>query len=71
MSYHTAEVGNGCILVGIWVEQHLGVGMDGYVGFNALLVLAQELGDGLDFRFRLREGAAVGVITRMKGGTFL
>lgn len=71
MSYHAAEVGDSGILVGIGVKQHLGVGVDGYVCFHTFLVLAQELGDGLDFRFRLREGTTVGVITGMRGGTLI
>lgn len=71
MSHHTVEVGDGGILVGIGVKQHLGIGVDGYVCFDTLLVLAQELGDGLDFGFRFREGTTVGVITGMRGGTFI
>lgn len=48
MSYHTAEVGDSGILVGVGVKQHLGVGVDGYVCFDMFLVLAEELGDSLD-----------------------
>lgn len=71
MSYHAVEVGNSGILVGIGVQQHLGVGVDGYVRLDTLLVLAQELGDGLDFRFRLGKRTTVSVITGMRGGTLL
>lgn len=71
MSYHAVEVGNSGILVGIGVQQHLGVGVDGYVRLDTLLVLAQELGDSLDFRFRLRKWTTVCVITGMRGGTLL
>lgn len=71
ISYHTAEVGDSGILVGIGVKQHLRVGVDGYVRFHVFLVLAQELGHSLDFGFRLWEGTTVGVIARVGGGTFL
>lgn len=71
MSYHAVKVGDGGILVGIGVEQHLGVGMDGYVRFDALLVLAQELGNSLDFRFRLWKGTTVRVVTGMEGGALI
>lgn len=67
--YHAGEVGDGGVFVGIWVKQHLGVGVDGDVGFHALLALAQKLGDGFDLRFGLREGPAVGVITGVGGCT--
>lgn len=71
MSYHTAEVGDSSILVGIGVKQHLGVGVDGYVCLDTFLVLAQELGDCLDFRLRLRERTTVGVITGVRRGTLV
>lgn len=71
MSYHTAEVGDGGILVGVRVEQHLCVGVDRYVRLHVLLALAQELGNGLDFRLRLWVGATVGVVARVGGGAFL
>lgn len=71
MSHHTAEVGDGGVLVGVGVEQHLRVGVDGYVRLDVLPVLAQELGDGLDLRLRLWVGAAVGVVARVGGGAFL
>lgn len=71
MSYHTTEVGDGSILVGVGVEQHLCVGVDGYVRLHVLLALAQELGDGLDLRLRLWVGATVGVVARVGGGAFL
>lgn len=71
ISYHTVEVGDGGVLVGIWIQQHLGVGVNGYIGLDVLLVLAQELGNSLDFRFRFREGATVGVITGMRGGALI
>ena len=71
MSYHTVEVGDGGVLVGVGVQQHLGVGVNGDVCFHTLFVLAQELGDGLDLGFRLREGAAVSVIAGMGGGAFV
>lgn len=71
ISYHAVEVGDSGIFVGIRVKQHLGVGVDGYICFDTFLVLAQELGNSLDFRFRFREGAAVGVITGMRGGTLI
>lgn len=71
VSYHTVEVGDSGILVGIGVEQHLGIGMDGYVRFHTFLVLAQELSNSLDFRLRLREGTTVGVITGVRGGTLI
>lgn len=67
--YHAVEVGDTGVFVGIWVKQHLGVGVDGDVRFDALLVLAQELGDGSDLRFRLWEGPTVGVIAGMGGCT--
>lgn len=68
-SYHTVKVGDSRVFVGIRVKQHLGVGMDGDVRFDTFLVRAQELGDGLDLRFGLREGAAIGVIAGMGGCT--
>lgn len=68
-SYHTVEVRDSGVFVGIWVKQHLGVGVDGDVRFDAFLVLAQELGHGFDFRFGLWEGPAVGVIAGMGGCT--
>lgn len=71
MSYHAVEVGDGGILVGIRVEQHLGVGVDGYVCFDALLVFSEEPGNSLDFRFRLWKGTTVGVITGMEGGALI
>lgn len=71
MSYHAIKVGDGGILVGIGVEQHLGVGMDGYVCLDTLLALAQELGNSLDFRLRFWKGTTVGVVTRMKGGALI
>lgn len=71
MPYHAVEVGDCGILVGIGVKQHLGVGVDGYVCFDTFLVLAQELGNCLDFRLRLRERTTVGVITGMRGGTLV
>lgn len=70
-SHHTAEVGDGGVLVGVRVKEHLSISVDGNVCFNLLLVLAQKLGDGFDFRFGLGERAAVGVVTRMRGGTFI
>lgn len=71
MSYHTAEVGDGGILVGVGVEQHLCIGVDGYVGLHVLLALAQELSDSLDLGLRLWVGATVGVVARVGGGAFL
>lgn len=71
MSYHTAEVGDRGVLVGVRVKQHLRVRVDGYVRLHALLVLAQVLGDGLDFGFGFGEGAAVGVVAGVRGGTLL
>lgn len=70
-SYHTVEVGDHSILVGVGVKQHLGVGVNGYVGFHTLFVLAQELGDGLDFWLRFGEGTAVGVVAGVRGGAFI
>lgn len=66
-SYHAVKVGDGGVFVGIRVKQHLSVGVDGDVRFDALLVLAKELGDGFDLGFGLGEGAAVGVIAGMGG----
>lgn len=40
MSYHAAEVGDGGVLVGVGVEQHLCVGVDGYVRLDVLPALA-------------------------------
>lgn len=45
--------------------------MNGYVCFHAFLVLAQELSDSFDFRFRFGEGTAIRVIARMRRGTFI
>lgn len=70
-SYHTAEVGDSGILVGVWVKEHLSISVDGNVCFYLFPVLAQKLGNGLDFRFGLGERAAVGVVTRVRGGTFI
>lgn len=64
-SYHTAEVGDGGVLVGVRVKEHLSVGVDGNVSFYPLLVFAQKLGDSSDFRFGFGERAAVGVVARM------
>lgn len=71
MSYHTVEVGDGGILVGVRVEQHLCIGVDGYVRLHLLFALAQELGNSLYLRLRLWEGATVSVVTRVGGGAFL
>lgn len=70
-SYHAVEVGDSGILVGIGVKQHLGVGVNGDVCFDTFFVLAQELGDSLDLRFRFRKGATVRVIAGMRGCTFI
>lgn len=71
MPYHAVKVGDCGVLIGVRVKKHLRVGVDGYVRLHALLVLTQELGDSFDFWFRFREGAAVGVITRVRGGTLI
>lgn len=71
MSYHAVEVGDSGVLVGVGVKQHLGVGVDGYVCLDTFPVPAQELGDGLDFGFRLREGTTVGVIAGVRGGALI
>lgn len=71
MSYHTAEVGDGGILVGVGVEQHLCICVDGYVRMHVLFALAQELGNSLDLRLRLGVRATVCVVTGVGGGAFL
>lgn len=70
-THHTVEVGDRGVFVGVGVEQHLGVGVDGDVGLDLLSTFAQELGHGLHLRFRLRARPAVRFITGMGGGSFL
>lgn len=69
-THHTVKIGDDAIFVGIRIEEHLSVGMDGYVSPHVFLVLAQELGDGLHFGLGLGERATVGVVTRVCGGAF-
>lgn len=71
VSHHTVEVRDGGVFIGVGVEQHLGVGVDGDVGLDTLLVLPQELGHCLDLWLGLREGSAVRVITGVGGCTLL
>lgn len=71
VSHHTVEVRDGGVFIGVGVEQHLGVGVDGDVGLDTLLVLPQELGHCLDLWLGLREGSAVRVITGLGGCTLL
>lgn len=70
MTHHTVKIGDGAIFVGVGIEEHLSVGVDGYVSLGVFLVLAQETGDGLHLGLGLWEWAAVGVVTGVCGGAF-
>lgn len=69
-THHTVKIGDGAIFVGVRIEEHLSIGVDGYVSPRVFLVLAQEPGDGLYLGLGLGERATVGVITRVCGGAF-
>lgn len=56
------------VLVGVGEEQQLGVGVDGEVGLDGRLVLADEVGHVPDLDLRLGAGAAVGVAAGVAGG---
>lgn len=64
-TYQLTVVCSQPIGVGIGEEQQLGVGVDGDVGLDDCLVIADEIGNILDFDLRLRsvptEGVAAGV----------
>lgn len=69
-THHTVKIRDGAIFVGVRIEEHLSVGVDGYVSPRVFLVLAQEPGDGLHLWLGLGEGATVGVVTRVCGGAY-
>lgn len=60
-----------CQLVGVGVgeEQQLRVGVDGEVGLDGGLVLADEVGDVLDLDLRFGSWPAVGVAAGVFGGS--
>lgn len=55
--------------VGIWEDEHLGVGVDGDVELNCVLVSAQEVGHSLRLGLRLRKRPAVDFLTRILRGS--
>lgn len=56
------------VRVGVGEEQQLGVGVDGEVGLDGCLVLADEVGHVLDLDLRLGAGAAVDFAAGVFGG---
>lgn len=64
-THHTVKIWDVAIFVGVRIEEHLSVGVDGYVSLHVFLVLAQEPGDGLYLGLGLRERATVGVVARV------
>lgn len=70
-THHAAEVWNSGVFVGVRVEQHLGVRVEGQIGFYLLPMFAQKMSNSLYFRLRLRKGTTVGVVAGVKGSTFI
>lgn len=70
-THHAAEVWDSGVFVGVRVEQHLGVRVEGQIGFYLLPMSAQKMSDSLYFRLRLRKGTTVGVVAWVKGSTFI
>lgn len=55
--------------VGIWEDEHLGVGVDGDVELNYVLVSAQKVGHSLRLGLRLRKRPAVDFLARILRGS--
>lgn len=58
-------------IVGVRVreEQQLGIGVDGDVGLNAILIPADEVGNVLDLDLRFRSVPAEGIAAGIAGGS--
>lgn len=69
MAYQLTVVCSQLIGVGVGEEQQLGIGVDGEVGLDDGLVLADEVGDILDLNLRLRRGSAVRITAGVAGGS--
>lgn len=69
MTHQLTVVGSQIVGVGIGEEQELGVGMDGEVGFDGGLVLADEISHILDLNLRLGGGATEGFAAGVAGGS--
>lgn len=55
--------------VGVGEEQKLRIGVDGDVGLDDGLVLADEVGNILDLDLRLRRGTTVRITAGVAGGS--
>lgn len=69
LTYQLAVVVSQLVRVGVGEEQQLGVGVDGDVGLNAGLVLADEISHILDLDLRLRLVPTEGVTAGVAGGS--
>ncbi len=69
MTYQLTVVCSQVIGVGVGEEQQLGVGVDGEVGLDDGLVLADEVGNILDLDLRLRSVPTEGVAAGVAGGS--
>ena len=70
-TYHTAKIGDCCILVRIWIQQHLSICVKRQVSRDVLPVLSEEVSYSFHFRLRFWERATVCIVTRMRGGSFI
>lgn len=68
-AYQLTVVCGQLIGVGVGEEQQLGVGVDGDVGLDDGLVLADEVGNILDLDLRLRRVPTEGVAAWIAGGS--
>jgi len=57
------------VTVGVGEEEQLGVGVDGDVGLDDLLVPPDEVSNILDLNLRLRSGATEGVAAGVAGSS--
>lgn len=69
MTYQLTVVCSQVIGVGVGEEQKLGIGVDGQVGLDNGLVIADEVGNILDLDLRLRRGTAVRITAGVAGGS--
>lgn len=69
VTHQLTVVGGQVVGVGVGEEKELGVGVDGEVGFDGGLVLADEVSHILDLDLRLGGGATEGVAAGVAGGS--
>lgn len=70
-TYHTADIGDGCVFVRVGIQQHLCVGMKGQVGSNVLSVFPKEVCDSLHLWLRFWERTTVSIVTGVCRGSFI